>query len=348
MPTHFLIIKQSSNWKRRDFMKVAVVGATGLVGSKMLQVLAERNFPVTELVPVASERSVGKEVEFKGKQYKIVSMQDAIAAKPAVAIFSAGGSTSLEWAPKFAEAGITVIDNSSAWRMDPSKPLVVPEINADLLTVNDKIIANPNCSTIQMVVALNPLHKKYGIKRIVVSTYQSVTGTGVKAVTQLLNERKGVAGERAYKYPIDLNVIPQIDVFLDNGYTKEEMKMVNETRKIMRDDSIRVTSTTVRIPVVGGHSEAVNVEFEKDYDLGEVRSLLQSSPGVVVVDDPTNQQYPMPMDAHEKDEVFVGRLRRDESQPNTINMWIVSDNLRKGAATNAVQIAEYLVGKKLL
>ncbi len=329
-------------------MKVAVVGATGLVGSKMLQVLAERNFPVTGLVPVASERSVGKEVEFKGARYKIVGMTDAIAAKPAVAIFSAGGSTSLEWAPKFADAGITVIDNSSAWRMDPSKPLVVPEINADILTANDKIIANPNCSTIQMVVALNPLHKKYGIKRVVVSTYQSVTGTGVKAVTQLMNERNGVVGETAYRYPIDLNVIPQIDVFLENGYTKEEMKMVNETRKIMRDDSIRVTSTTVRIPVVGGHSEAVNVEFEKEFDLMEVRSLLQAAPGVIVVDDPSKQQYPMPMDAHEKDEVFVGRLRRDESQPKTLNMWIVSDNLRKGAATNAVQIAEYLLQKKLL
>jgi aspartate-semialdehyde dehydrogenase len=329
-------------------MKVAVVGATGLVGSKMLQVLAERNFPVTELIPVASERSVGKEVDFKGKKYKVVSMMDAIAAKPAMAIFSAGGGTSLEWAPKFAEAGITVIDNSSAWRMDPSKPLVVPEINADVLTAKDKIIANPNCSTIQMVMALNPLHKKYGIKRIVVSTYQSVTGTGVKAVTQLLNERQGIDGERAYKYPIDLNVIPQIDVFLDNGYTKEEMKMVNETRKIMRDDSIRVTATTVRIPVMGGHSEAVNVEFEKDFDLKEVRSLLQSAPGIIVVDDTTSQLYPMPMNAHEKDEVFVGRLRRDESQPNTLNMWVVSDNLRKGAATNAVQIAEYLVAQKLV
>jgi aspartate-semialdehyde dehydrogenase len=335
-------------------MKVAVVGATGLVGSKMLQVLAERNFPVTELIPVASERSVGKDVEFKGIKYKVVSMMDAIAAKPAVAIFSAGGGTSLEWAPKFAEAGITVIDNSSAWRMDPSKPLVVPEINADVLTANDKIIANPNCSTIQMVVALNPLHKKYGIRRIVVSTYQSVTGTGVKAVEQLRGERekeiKGTNSEypMAYKYRIDLNAIPQIDVFLDNGYTKEEMKMVNETRKIMRDDSIRVTATTVRIPVMGGHSEAVNVEFEKDFDLKEVRSLLQSAPGIIVVDDTANQLYPMPMDAHEKDDVFVGRLRRDESQSNTLNMWVVSDNLRKGAATNAVQIAEYLLGKGLL
>jgi aspartate-semialdehyde dehydrogenase len=335
-------------------MKVAVVGATGLVGTKMLQILEERNFPVTELIPVASERSVGKEVEFKGKKYKVVSMTDAIAAKPAVAIFSAGGSTSLEWAPKFAEAGITVIDNSSAWRMDPTKPLVVPEINADILTSKDKIIANPNCSTIQMVIALNPLHKKYNAKRIVVSTYQSVTGTGKKAVDQLMGERKkafsgnGAEYPMAYKYPIDLNAIPQIDVFLDNGYTKEEMKMVNETRKIMRDDSIRVTSTTVRIPVMGGHSEAVNVEFEKEFELGEVKSVLQSAPGVVVVDEPSAQQYPMPMDAHEKDEVFVGRLRRDETQPKTLNMWVVSDNLRKGAATNAVQIAEYLMQKGLL
>ncbi|HEY4062006.1 MAG TPA: aspartate-semialdehyde dehydrogenase [Puia sp.] len=329
-------------------MKVAVVGATGLVGTKMLQVLAERNFPVTELIPVASERSIGKEVTFKGKKYKIVSAGDAIAAKPAVALFSAGGSTSLEWAPKFAAAGITVVDNSSAWRMDPSKKLVVPELNADALTKEDKIIANPNCSTIQMVVALNPLHKKYTIKRIVVSTYQSVTGTGVKAVTQLMNERKGVQGEMAYKYPIDLNAIPQIDVFLDNGYTKEEMKMVNETKKIMRDDSIRVTATTVRIPVMGGHSEAVNVEFAEEFDLAEVRDLLSKSPGVVVVDDPAKQIYPMPKDAHERDEVFVGRLRRDETQPRTLNMWVVSDNLRKGAATNAVQIAEYLVEKKLI
>lgn len=335
------------HYKNKQYMKVAVVGATGLVGTKMLQVLAERNFPVTELFPVASERSVGKEIEFKGKKYKVISMTDAIAAKPDVALFSAGGGTSLEWAPRFAEAGITVIDNSSAWRMDPSKPLVVPEINADVLTKNDRIIANPNCSTIQMVVALNPLHKKYGVQRIVVSTYQSVTGTGVKAVSQLMNERNGVVGERAYKYPIDLNAIPQIDVFLDNGYTKEEMKMVNETRKIMRDDSIRITSTTVRIPVVGGHSEAVNVEFDRDFDLQDVKAILESSPGVVVVDDPGNQQYPMPMTAHEKDDVFVGRLRRDESQPNTLNMWVVSDNLRKGAATNAVQIAEYLVENKL-
>ena len=329
-------------------MKVAVVGATGLVGTKMLQVLAERNFPVTELVPVASERSVGKEVEFKGKKYKVVSMSDGIAAKPAVAIFSAGGSTSLEWAPKFADAGIRVIDNSSAWRMDPTKKLVVPEVNANVLTKEDMIIANPNCSTIQMVVALQPLHQKYQIKRVVVSTYQSVTGTGKKAVDQLFNERKGVEGEMAYKYQIDLNVIPQIDVFLDNGYTKEEMKMVKETNKIMGDDSIRVTATTVRIPVVGGHSESVNVEFANDFDLAEVKELLSKAPGVIVQDDPAQALYPMPLWAHEKDEVFVGRLRRDETQANTLNMWIVSDNLRKGAATNAVQIAEYLMGKGLL
>ncbi len=329
-------------------MKVAVVGATGLVGTKMLQVLAERNFPVTELIPVASEKSVGKEVEFKGKQYKVVGMQTAIDMKPAVALFSAGGGTSLQWAPAFAEAGITVIDNSSAWRMDPTKKLVVPEINAGELTANDKIIANPNCSTIQMVVTLAPLHKRYDIKRIVVSTYQSVTGTGVKAVNQLMNERSGVEGEMAYKYPIDLNVIPQIDVFLENGYTKEEMKMVLETKKIMGDDSIKVTATTVRIPVMGGHSESVNIEFDQEYELAEVRSLLAAAPGVIVVDDPSTQQYPMPKDAHERDEVFVGRIRRDETQPKSLNMWIVSDNLRKGAATNAVQIAEYLVGKGLI
>lgn len=330
-------------------MKVAVVGATGLVGSKMLQVLAERNFPVTELFPAASERSIGKEVEFKGKKYKIISTDDAIAAKPNVAIFSAGGSTSLELAPKFAAAGITVIDNSSAWRMDETKKLVVPELNADVLTKNDKIIANPNCSTIQMVVALNPLHKKYKIKRIVVSTYQSVSGTGKKAVDQLFNERKEIKdGPMAYKYPIDLNAIPQIDVFLDNGYTKEEMKMVFETRKIMRDDNIRLTATTVRIPVIGGHSESVNVEFENDFSVDEVKQLLSEAPGVIVQDDPSQQIYPMPLWAHEKDEVFVGRIRRDETQPNTLNLWIVSDNLRKGAATNAVQIAEFLLKQNML
>ena len=329
-------------------MKVAVVGATGLVGTKMLQVLAERNFPVTELVPVASERSVGKEVEFKGKKYKVVSMLDGMAAKPAVAIFSAGGGTSLEWAPKFAEAGIKIIDNSSAWRMDPTKKLVVPEVNANVLTKDDFIIANPNCSTIQMVVALHPLHVKYKIKRIVVSTYQSVTGTGKKAVDQLFNERKGVEGEMAYKYPIDLNVIPQIDVFLDNGYTKEEMKMVKETNKIMQDDSIRVTATTVRIPVIGGHSESVNVEFVNDFDLAELKQLLREAPGIIVQDDISQNVYPMPLWAHEKDEVFVGRLRRDDTQSNTLNMWIVSDNLRKGAATNAVQIAEYMLANGLL
>lgn len=329
-------------------MKVAVVGATGLVGSVMIKVLEERSFPVSEFIPVASERSAGKEVMFKGKPYKVVTMETAVSMKPDIALFSAGGSTSLEWAPKFAAAGTTVIDNSSAWRMDPGKKLVVPEINAKEIGKEDKIIANPNCSTIQMVVALAPLHKKYGIKRIVVSTYQSVTGTGVKAVEQLMNERKGVKGEMAYAYPIDLNVIPQIDVFLENGYTKEEMKMVNETRKIMDDDSIRITSTTVRIPVMGGHSESVNVEFEKDFDLDEVRSILSQTPGVIVVDDVKHLKYPMPMDAHNKDEVLVGRLRRDESQPNTLNMWIVADNLRKGAATNAVQIAEYLLKNKLV
>jgi aspartate-semialdehyde dehydrogenase len=329
-------------------MKVAVVGATGLVGTKMLQVLEERNFPVSELIPVASEKSVGKEITFKGKQYKVVSVEDAIKQKPDVAIFSAGGSTSLAQAPLFAAAGTTVIDNSSAWRMDPTKKLVVPEVNADVLTAEDKIIANPNCSTIQMVVALKPLHDKYKIKRVVVSTYQSVTGTGVKAVEQLFNERKGIDGPKVYPYTIDLNVIPQIDVFTENGYTKEEMKMILETKKIMGDDSIQVTATTVRIPVMGGHSESVNIEFLHDFDLGEVRELLANSPGIVVVDDTANLKYPMPLDAHDKDEVFVGRLRRDESQEKTLNCWIVSDNLRKGAATNAVQIAEYLAAKHLI
>jgi len=329
-------------------MKVAVVGATGLVGAKMMQMLAERNFPVTELIPVASEKSVGKMVSFKGKEYPVVSMESAIAAQPAVALFSAGGSTSLEWAPKFAEAGIPVIDNSSAWRMDPDKKLVVPEVNAHVLTAADKIIANPNCSTIQMVVALYPLHQKYTIKRIVVSTYQSVSGTGKKAVDQLFNERKGIQGEMAYKYPIDLNAIPQIDVFLDNGYTKEEMKMVKETKKIMQDESIRVTATTVRIPVIGGHSESVNIEFEQPFELADITALLAAAPGVVVQDDVNAQIYPMPLWAHEKDEVFVGRIRRDETQPNTLNLWIVSDNLRKGAATNAIQIAEYMMANGLL
>jgi aspartate-semialdehyde dehydrogenase len=332
-------------------MRVAVVGATGLVGTKMLQVLAERNFPVTELIPVASARSVGKEVMFKGKAYKVVGMEEGIAAKPAVAIFSAGGGTSTEWAPKFAAAGIRVIDNSSAWRMDPTKKLVVPEVNASVLTADDMIIANPNCSTIQMVVALQPLHAKYTIKRVVVSTYQSVTGTGKQAVDQLMNERAGKslsAQDMAYKYQIDLNAIPQIDVFLENGYTKEEMKMVKETCKIMQDDSINVTATTVRIPVMGGHSESVNVEFEKEFEMKDVVAALTAAPGVIVQQDDATQFYPMPLWAHEKDEVFVGRLRRDETQAKTLNMWIVSDNLRKGAATNAVQIAEYLAAKNII
>lgn len=329
-------------------MKVAVVGATGLVGTKMLQVLQERNFPLTELIPVASEKSIGKTVLFAGKEYPVRLMEDAIAMKPEIAIFSAGGKTSLEWAPKFAEVGTTVIDNSSAWRMDPDKKLIVPEVNAHVLTTSDKIIANPNCSTIQMVVVLQPLHLKYKIKRVVVSTYQSVTGTGKKAVDQLMNERKGIEGEMAYPYPIDMNLIPHIDVFLDNGYTKEEMKMVNETKKIMGDDSIRVTATTVRVPVIGGHSESVNIEFENDFDLNELRDLLSHADGVTVVDDVKNNQYPMPIMAHDKDDTFVGRLRRDETQPNTLNCWIVSDNLRKGAATNAVQIAEYLMANKLI
>ncbi len=329
-------------------MKVAVVGATGLVGTKMLQVLEERGFPVTKLYPVASERSVGKTIKFAGKRYKIISMTDAIGKKPDVAIFSAGGTVSKEWAPHFAAVGTIVIDNSSAWRMDPEKKLVVPEVNAAVLTKKDKIIANPNCSTIQMVVALKPLHDRYKIKRIVVSTYQSVTGTGVKAVAQLMNERKGKSGERAYPYQIDLNVLPHIDVFTENGYTKEEMKMVNETQKIMGDNNIRVTATTVRVPVMGGHSESINVEFEQDFDLAEVRSILEKAPGVVLQDNVAEYQYPMPIHAHDKDEVFVGRLRRDESQPNTLNMWVVSDNLRKGAATNAVQIAEYLLSVGIL
>lgn len=329
-------------------MRIAVVGATGLVGSKMLQVLEERNFPVSELIPVASEKSKGKKVSYKGNEYTVTTADEAIAQKPDIALFSAGGSTSLDLAPKFAEAGITVIDNSSAWRMDPSKKLVVPEVNGNVLSKEDKIIANPNCSTIQLVVALKPLHEAYGIKRVVVSTYQSVTGTGVKAVEQLQNERAGVDGPMAYPHKIDLNLIPHIDVFLENGYTKEEMKMVNETKKIMGDDSIRVTATTVRVPVMGGHSESVNIEFNKDFDLEEVKSLLAASPGIVLVDNPLQNEYPMPVDAHDKDDVFVGRIRRDETQANTLNCWIVSDNLRKGAATNAVQIAELLLEKELL
>jgi len=330
-------------------MKIAVVGATGLVGTKMLEILAERDFPVTELILVASERSVGKQITFKGKPYTVCSMEDAIAAKPAIALFSAGGNTSLEWAPKFAENGITVIDNSSAWRMDPGKKLVVPEVNAFVLEKTDKIIANPNCSTIQLVMVLKPLHEKYRIRRVVVSTYQSVTGTGAKAVYQLMTERKnGSSDEMAYKYKIDMNAIPQIDVFLDNGYSKEEMKMVNETKKIIGDNTIRLTATTVRIPVMGGHSESVNIEFENDFDINDVTALLNHTEGVTVQDDIKNQVYPMPLLAHNKDEVFVGRLRRDESQDKTLNAWIVCDNLRKGAATNAVQIAEYLVKNKLV
>ena len=329
-------------------MKVAVVGATGLVGTVMLKVLEERNFPVTELYPVASERSVGKEIMFKGKKYKVISISDAIKLKPDLAIFSAGGGTSTDWAPKFAEAGTTVVDNSSAWRMDPTKKLVVPEINAGVLSKEDKIIANPNCSTIQMVVALAPLHRKYKAKRIVVSTYQSITGTGVKAVRQLENERAGVKGDMAYPHVIDKNCLPQCDVFTDNGYTKEEMKLVHETKKIMEDDSIRVTATAVRVPVSGGHSESVNIEFEKEFDLDEVRTLLSSSEGIILQDDPSKNLYPMPRYSEGRDEVFVGRLRRDETQPKTLNMWVVSDNLRKGAATNAVQIGEYLMSKGLI
>jgi len=329
-------------------MKLAVVGATGLVGGEILKVLAERNFPLDELLVVASSRSVGKEVTYKDKTYQVISMEDAIAAKPDIAIFSAGGSTSLEYAPKFAEAGTTVVDNSSAWRMNPDNKLIVPEINADVLEDTDKVIANPNCSTIQMVLALAPLHQKYTMKRVVVSTYQSVTGTGKAAVDQMMNEREGKESDKVYPHPIDMNILPHIDVFFDNGYTKEEMKMVNETTKIFGDKSIKVTATAVRVPTIGGHSEAVNVEFEQEYDLEEVRKLLAETPGVVVQDDVKNNVYPMPIHSHNRDEVFVGRLRRDETQPKTLNMWIVADNLRKGAATNAVQIAEYLVARKLV
>lgn len=329
-------------------MKVAVVGATGLVGTKMLEVLAQRNFPLTELILVASEKSVGKKINYKGVDYTVVSMDNAIAARPHIALFSAGGTTSLEQAPRFAAVGTTVIDNSSAWRMNPDNKLIVTEVNAAVLSKTDKIIANPNCTTMQLLVALAPLHKRYGIKRLVVSTYQSVTGTGVKAVQQMENERNGIVGDMAYHYPIDKNCIPQCDTFLDNGYTKEEMKVVNETRKILGDDSIMVTCTAVRVPVVGGHSEAVNVEFKTEYDLAEVRTLLSNAPGLVLADDPATFTYPMPLTAHQRDEVFVGRLRRDESQPNTLNMWVVADNLRKGAATNAIQIAEYLVAQGLV
>ncbi|WJJ96987.1 aspartate-semialdehyde dehydrogenase [Algibacter luteus] len=329
-------------------MKVAVVGATGMVGEVMLKVLAERNFPVTELIPVASERSVGKIITYKRTDYKVVGLETAVSMKPHIALFSAGGSTSLEWAPKFAEAGTTVIDNSSAWRMDPTKKLVVPEINANELTKDDKIIANPNCSTIQLVMALNPLHKKYKMKRVVVSTYQSVSGTGVKAVRQLENEIAGVKGEMAYPYPIGRNALPHCDVFEENGYTKEEMKLAREPQKIMNDRTFSVSATAVRIPTAGGHSESVNVEFENDFDLADVRKLLHETPGVVVQDNTDTNTYPMPIFAHEKDDVFVGRIRRDETQPNTLNMWIVADNLRKGAATNTIQIAEYLIENNLV
>lgn len=329
-------------------MKVAVVGATGMVGEVMLKVLAERNFPITELLLVASERSVGKKLTFKGSEYTIIGLKDAVLAKPDIAIFSAGGDTSLEWAPQFAEVGTTVVDNSSAWRMDPTKKLIVPEINAYELKATDKIIANPNCSTIQMVMALAPLHKKYRMKRVVVSTYQSVSGTGVKAVKQLENEMAGVQGEMAYPYPINRNALPHCDVFMENGYTKEEMKLAREPQKILGDRTFSVSATAVRIPTAGGHSESVNVEFENDFELNEVRKLLNETPGVTVQDNPDTNTYPMPIYAHDKDEVFVGRIRRDESQRNTLNMWIVSDNLRKGAATNAVQIAEYLVENQLV
>jgi aspartate-semialdehyde dehydrogenase len=324
-------------------MKIAVVGATGMVGTVMLKLLEERQFPVTELIPVASERSVGKKVTYKGVDYSIVGLATAVEMKADIAIFSAGGDTSLEWAPKFAEAGTIVIDNSSAWRMDPTKKLVVPEINASELTSEDKIIANPNCSTIQLVMALSPLHDKYKMKRVVVSTYQSVSGTGVKAVQQLENEINGVKGDMAYPYPIGRNALPHCDVFLENGYTKEEMKLAKEPQKILNDSSFAITATAVRIPTAGGHSEAVNVQFETDFDLQEVRALLNQFDGVTVQDNTDTNTYPMPIYAHEKDDVFVGRIRRDESQPNTLNMWIVADNLRKGAATNAIQIAEYLV-----
>ena len=323
-------------------MKLAIVGVTGLVGQELLKVIEERNFKFDELLPVASSKNVGKKISFKGKDYTIISMEDAISAIPDIAVFSAGGSTSLQYAPLFAERGTVVIDNSSAWRMDPAKKLIVPEINGQVITSEDKIIANPNCSTIQMVIALAPLHRRYKLKRIVVSTYQSVTGTGKDAVEQLMNERKGVEGIQVYPYRIDLNALPHIDVFQENGYTKEEMKMVKETHKILEDDSIGITSTTVRIPAIGGHSEAVNAEFHEEFDLSEVRAILEAAPGVVVMDDVKNNIYPMPIHSQGRDEVFVGRIRRDESQPKTLNLWVVADNLRKGAATNAVQIAEFM------
>ena len=329
-------------------MKVAVVGATGMVGQVMLKVLAERNFPITELILVASERSIGKEIEFNNKLYKIIGLKEAVSKKPNIALFSAGGETSLEWAPKFAEVGTTVIDNSSAWRMDQSKKLIVPEINASTLTKEDKIIASPNCSTIQLVLTLGPLHAKYKIKRVIVSTYQSITGTGIKAVKQLENELAGIKGEMAYPYPIHQNALPHCDVFENNGYTKEEMKLVRETQKILDDRTIAVTATAVRIPTTGGHSESVNVEFENDFDVNEVRKILNSVNGITVQDNPDVNVYPMPIYANGKDDVFVGRIRRDESQPNSLNMWIVSDNLRKGAATNTIQIAEYLSANSLL
>ena len=328
-------------------MRVAVVGATGMVGNVLLKVLREQNFPITELIPVASEKSVGIQIEFGGLSFPVVNLETAVAMKPDVAIFSAGGETSLAWAPKFAEVGTTVIDNSSAWRMDPTKKLIIPEINGHLLTAEDKIIANPNCSTVQLLLALAPLHKAYKVKRVVVSTYQSITGTGVKAVQQMENERANIQGDMAYAYPIDKNCIPHCDSFEQNGYTKEEMKLTNETKKIL-DPSISVTATAVRVPVVGGHSEAVNVEFENDFDLADVRKLLHDSDGITLKDDPTTNSYPMAKYAEGKDDVFVGRIRRDESQPKTLNMWIVADNLRKGAATNAVQICKLLISKGLL
>ncbi len=329
-------------------MKLAILGATGLVGTKMIELIQQRNFNYDELILAASEKSVGQKINVNNQEIEVVSAEKAIEMKPQIALFSAGGSASLKYAPLFANVGTTVIDNSSAWRMDETKKLIVPEVNGDTLTKNDKIIANPNCSTIQMVLVLNPLHKRYKIKRVVLSTYQSVTGTGKKAVDQLMNERQGIKGGMVYPHPIDMNILPHIDVFLDNGYTKEEMKMVKETNKIMGDDSIKVTATAVRVPAIGGHSESLNIEFENDFDLMEVREILSQEKGIVLQDDVANNIYPMPINAHNKDEVFVGRIRRDESQEKTLNMWIVADNLRKGAATNAIQIAEFLVEKNLL